>query len=218
MSALREDQLSIVEWIAPGSRVLDLGCGDGALLRHLRQQRQVTGYGVEIALDNILKCIAAGVSVIHSDLDRGLSDFENASFDYVVMTEALQVMRYPHLVLGEMLRVGREGIVTFPNFGHWKCRLQIARGRMPVTEHLPHTWFDTPNIHMCTIRDFEALCESEGIEILDRRLVDTRHRATALMRRWPNLLAEVALYRCRRRPRPAQVRLPAAAISASEPR
>jgi len=197
MNALREDQLSIIEWIAPGSRVLDLGCGDGALLHHLQRERGVTGYGVEIAPDNIIRCISRGVNVIHSDLDRGLSDFDDASFDYVVMTEALQAMRYPHHLLREMLRVGRESIVTFPNFGHWKCRLQIALGRMPVTEHLPNTWYNTPNIHMCTIRDFEALCGSESIEILERRAVDTRHRDSRAPRWWPNLLAEVALYRCR---------------------
>ena len=199
MSVMRGDQLSIAQWIAAGSRVLDLGCGDGALLDFLQRERGVTGYGIEIDSQNIIKCLAAGVNVIQSDLDRGLSDFDDNSFDYVVMTETLQAMRYPHQLLREMLRVGREGIVTFPNFGHWKCRLQIALGRMPVTEHLPHTWYNTPNIHMCTIRDFEALCHSEGIQILERRAVDTLHRAAFGMRWLPNLLAEVALYRCRRR-------------------
>lgn len=196
---MRGDQLSIAQWIAAGSRVLDLGCGDGALLDFLQRERGVTGYGIEIDSQNIIKCLAAGVNVIQSDLDRGLSDFDDNSFDYVVMTETLQAMRYPHQILREMLRVGREGIVTFPNFGHWKCRLQIALGRMPVTEHLPHTWYNTPNIHMCTIRDFEALCHSEGIQILERRTVDTFHHAAFGMRWLPNLLAEVALYRCRRR-------------------
>lgn len=199
MSALRGDQLSIADWIRAGSRVLDLGCGDGALLDFLQRQRGVTGYGIEIDPDNIIRCLDAGVNVIQSDLDRGLSDFGDHSFDYVVMTETLQAMRYPHRLLREMLRVGREGIVTFPNFGHWRCRLQIALGRMPVTEHLPHTWYNTPNIHMCTIRDFEALCISEGIQILERRTVDTRHQSTVGMRWLPNLLAEIALYRCRRR-------------------
>ncbi|MSR15489.1 MAG: methionine biosynthesis protein MetW [Gammaproteobacteria bacterium] len=196
--SLREDQISIAEWIADGARILDLGCGDGALLDFLQRERRVTGYGIEIAPENIIKCLASGVNVIHSDLDRGLSDFDDNSFDYVIMTQTLQAMRYPHLVIREMLRVGREGIVTFPNFGHWKCRLQIARGKMPVTEHLPHTWFDTPNIHMCTISDFEDLCRQEGIEILQRRAVDTEHRAAFGMRLLPNLLAELALYRFRR--------------------
>lgn len=199
MTTLREDQVSIAEWIADGSRILDLGCGDGALLAFLQRERRVTGYGIEIAPENIIKCLAAGVNVIHSDLDRGLSDFDDNSFDYVIMTQTLQAMRYPHDLIREMLRVGREGIVTFPNFGHWKCRLQIARGKMPVTEHLPHTWFNTPNIHMCTISDFEDLCRQESIEVLDRRAVDTEHRAAFGMRLLPNLLAELALYRFRRR-------------------
>jgi len=199
MTPLRGDRLAAAEWIRAGSRVLDLGCGDGALLDFLQRERGVTGYGIEIDPANIIRCLDAGVNVIQSDLDRGLSDFGDHSFDYVVMTETLQAMRYPHHLLREMLRVGREGIVTFPNFGHWRCRLQIALGRMPVTEHLPHTWYNTPNIHMCTIRDFEALCRGEGIQILDQRAVDTLHQTTPGMRWLPNLLGEVALYRCRRR-------------------
>lgn len=198
MSTLRADQLAIAGWIAPGSRVLDLGCGDGSLLVHLRQQRGVTGYGIEIAQDNIVRCLDAGVNVIQSDLDRGLSDFADASFDYVVMSETLQAIRFPHRILHEMLRVGREGIVTFPNFGFWKCRLQIGAGRMPVTEHLPHSWYNTPNIHMCTIRDFEALCARDGIAIVERLTVDADHRQTFGTRWLPNFFAEIALYRCRR--------------------
>ena len=199
MTPLRGDRLAVAEWIRAVSRVLDLGCGDGALLDFLQRERGVTGYGIEIDPANIIRCLDAGVNVIQSDLDRGLSDFGDHSFDYVVMTETLQAMRYPHQLLREMLRVGREGIVTFPNFGHWRCRLQIALGRMPVTDHLPHTWYNTPNIHMCTIRDFEALCLGEGIQILDKRAVDTLYQTTPGMRWLPNLLGEVALYRCRRR-------------------
>ena len=195
---LREEQVAIAPWIRDGSRVLDLGCGDGALLSHLARTRGVSGYGIEIDETKILSCLAAGVNVIQSDLNRGLADFDDNSFDYVVMTQTLQAMRFPHLLLREMLRVGREAIVTFPNFGNWKCRLQILAGRMPVTRHLPSTWYDTPNIHMCTVRDFEALCDEEGFEILQREALDNEHRATALMRRFPNLFAEVALYRFRR--------------------
>jgi methionine biosynthesis protein MetW len=196
---LREEQTLIARWIRDGSRVLDLGCGDGALLAHLWASRGVTGYGIEIDNENIVRCLETGVNVIQSDLDRGLSDFDDDSFDYVVMTQTLQAMRYPHLVLREMLRVGREAIVTFPNFGHWRCRAQVLAGRMPVTRHLPSTWYDTPNIHMCTLRDFEALCAAEGFEILEREALDTEHQSTPAMRLLPNLLAEVALYRFRRR-------------------
>jgi methionine biosynthesis protein MetW len=196
---LREEQALIASWIAPGSRVLDLGCGDGALLAHLKLERNVTSYGLEIDPENILRCIASGVNVIQSDLDRGLLDFDDNSFDYVVMTETLQAVRFPNRLLREMLRVGREGIVTFPNFGHWKCRLQVLAGRMPVTRHLPHTWYNTPNIHMCTVRDFEALCAEEHIEILQHEAVDSAHRSALARRLLPNLFSEVGLYRFRRR-------------------
>ena len=179
--------------------MLDLGCGDGSLLSHLRFDRNVTSYGIEIDSENIVKCIASGVNVIHSDLDRGLSDFDDNSFDYVVMTQTLQAVRYPNRLLREMLRVGREGIVTFPNFGHWKCRLQVLLGRMPVTRHLPSTWYDTENIHMCTVRDFEALCAEENIEVLQHAAVDTAHRSALAMRLLPNLFSEIAVYRFRRR-------------------
>ncbi len=197
--SLREEQALIANWIAPGSRVLDLGCGDGSLLAHLRRERGCSGYGVEIDDENIVQCIAAGVNVIHSDLDRGLSDFDDDSFDYVVMTQTLQAVRYPNRLLHEMLRVGREGIVTFPNFGHWRCRLQVLAGRMPVTRHLPSTWYHTSNIHMCTVRDFEALCALERIEILQHAAVDTALRSALAMRLLPNLFSEIAIYRFRRR-------------------
>ena len=123
--SLREEQALIAGWIRDGSRVLDLGCGDGTLLAHLQTGGGVTGYGIEIDPENILRCLERGVNVIQSDLNRGLSDFDDDSFDYVVMTQTLQAMRFPNLVLREMLRVGREAIVTFPNFGHWRCRLQV---------------------------------------------------------------------------------------------
>ena len=195
--SLRPDLEIISRWIEPGSRVLDLGCGDGTLLEHLKRERDVDGYGLEIAAENIGACIRRGVSVIQSDLDAGLSDyFDDNSFDYVVMTQTLQAVHYPSWLLQEMLRVGRQGIVTFPNFGHWQTRLQIALGgRMPVSRALPNEWYDTPNIHLCTLKDFEQLCHKLDIRILQRNVVDTAHRSNIGMKLLPNLLGEIALYR-----------------------
>jgi methionine biosynthesis protein MetW len=201
MSELRADLAIISQWIEPGSRVLDLGCGDGTLLGHLKQQRNVDGYGLEIDPENIVACIQRGVSVIQSDLDAGLSDyFDDDSFDYVIMTQTLQAMHYPSRLLSEMLRVGREGIVTFPNFGHWRARAQLALGgHMPLSPALPNQWYDTPNIHLCTLTDFEELCQHLDIEILQRSVVDTAHRSNFAINLMPNLLGEMALYRFRKR-------------------
>lgn len=196
---LRPEQRLIADWIDTGSRVLDLGCGDGALLAALADEKQVTGYGIEIDPDNLVACVGRGVNVIHSNLDEGLSDFDDASFDYVIMTQTIQAMRFPNRLIEEILRIGREGIVTFPNMGHWKCRVQFAFGKMPVTRHLPNTWYDTPNIHMCTIRDFEELCETQRFDVRERAIVDSQHRAVIGMQLLPNLLAEIAVYRIRRR-------------------
>ena len=199
MSILREDQALIAEWITSGSRVLDLGCGDGTLLAELHRRLGVTGYGLEIDPDNIVRCIEAGVNVIQTDLDGGLPHFDDNSFDYVIMTQTLQAVRYPQRLLKEMLRIGREGVVTFPNMGHWRCRLQLSLGKMPVTRHLPNTWYDTPNIHMCTIRDFEELCAADGIEILQRTTVDAQHHPGLAMSLLSNLLGKIALYRFKRK-------------------
>ncbi len=198
--SLRPDLEIIAEWITPGSRVLDLGCGDGTLLSHLQTIRRVTGYGLEIDADNVVSCVRAGLNVIQTDLDAGLSDFDANSFEFVVMTQTLQAVHFPAWLLDEMLRVGEHGIVTFPNFGHWRCRLQLAlRGRMPVTRALAHQWYDTPNIHLCTFNDFETLCRKKDIEILERTVVDHAHRSSLGMRLLPNLLGEVAIYRfCRK--------------------
>ena len=198
--ALRPDLDIISGWITPGSRVLDLGCGDGALLAYLQDNRRVTGYGLEIDDDNIVKCVQAGVNVIQTDLDAGLSDFQNDTFDYVVMTQTLQAIYYPHKLLNEMLRIGREGIVTFPNFGHFQARFQLGiGGHMPISKSLPNEWYDTPNIHLCTVKDFERLCHQQGIHILQRTVVDHAHKTSLGMRLLPNLLGEIALYRFKRK-------------------
>ncbi|KAA0694312.1 methionine biosynthesis protein MetW [Halopseudomonas laoshanensis] len=196
---MRADLEIIQEWIKPGSRLLDLGCGDGELLRYLSEQRKVTGYGLEIDPEKINACIDNGVNVIEQNLDTGLSNFGDNTFDSVLMTQALQAVHYPDQVLEEMLRIGREAILTFPNFAHWRCRLYLGtKGRMPVSEFMPYTWYNTPNIHFCTFKDFEALCRERSIRILDRLVVDQTHRSGVLSGLWPNLLGEIAIYRVTR--------------------
>jgi methionine biosynthesis protein MetW len=195
-SELRSDLALISRWIRQGSRVLDLGCGDGSLLVYLRDNRGVSGYGLEIDDHHIVQCMAAGVNVIQTDLDAGLHEFGSGQFDYVIMTQTLQAVRFPDRLLLEMLRIGREGIVTFPNFGHWKPRLRLAlAGVMPISRALPHQWYSTPNIHLCTLTDFERLCRAKGIEVLQRAVVDIEHQEMPLMRIFPNLLGELAIYR-----------------------
>jgi len=196
---MRADLEIIEDWVNPKSRVLDLGCGEGDLLDYLQQQKQVSGYGLEIDHSNITQCIAKGVNVIEKDIDAGLASLSNNSFDTVVMTQALQVMHRPDLIVDEMLRIGRECIVTFPNFGHWRARGYLAfRGKMPVSKFLPYTWYDTPNIHFCTFKDFERLCVERNIKILERTVVDNAHRDRWWINLWPNMLGEIAIYRITR--------------------
>jgi len=186
----RPDFAAIAGWIKPDSSVLDLGCADGALLRYLRETRSITGYGVEIDDKSVLACVKNGVNVLQSDLERGLSGFEDNSFDYVVLSQTLQAMKNSEVIMREMLRVGREGIVTFPNFGYWKNRVEVLKGRMPVSENLPYEWFDTPNVHLCTIADFERFCERRNIRIVERKVL-THGKAVAML---PNLLGALAVY------------------------
>ncbi len=197
MTTLRADLAIISNWITPGSRILDLGCGDGTLLAHLAQHRKVRGYGLEIDPQNVAACVDAGVNVIQADVDEGLADFPAGSFDYVVMTQALQALARPDRVLAEMLRVGREAIVTFPNFGHWRVRVALARGRMPLTSALPVQWYETPNIHLCTVADFEDLCVAHRWQVLERSLLDRSHQSGPAIRLLPNVFSEVALYKLR---------------------
>jgi len=200
VSLSRFDFQVICDWIHPNSRVLDLGCGNGELLNELSLNQGVSGYGIEIDDKNISKCISAGINVIQRDLDLGLSDFDEDSFDYVILSMTLQASNYPHRLLGEMLRVGTEGIVTFPNFGNIKSRIQLGLGgRMPVNRTLPLEWYNTPNIHLCTLKDFEELCDKLDIEILERRAVSQNNKTGPGLKLFPNLFGEIALYRFRRK-------------------
>jgi methionine biosynthesis protein MetW len=197
--SIRPDLEIIVPWITQQARVLDLGCGDGTLLEMLTKERKATGYGLEINHKNILSCIRRRVNVIQTDLNAGLSGFDNNSFDYVIMAQTLQAIRRPDLLIDEMLRVGREAIITFPNFGHWRTRWHLSfQGKMPLTRSLPHSWYDTPNIHLCTIKDFEYLCSKKQIAIIKRTVVNVAHRRTLATRLFPNLLGEIALYHIKR--------------------
>ena len=196
---LRPDLQIIRTWIPDGTRVLDLGCGNGALLANLRDTKDVHGYGLEIDQDNIAECFEHGVNVIEQDIDEGLGNIQDKRFDYVLMTQALQAVHRPDLVLSEMLRVGHEAIVTFPNFGHWRERGYLFfKGRMPVSPTLPHQWYNSPNIHLCTVRDFEAHCREQGYRILQSMVVDRHHEAGLMTRVLPNLFGEIALFRVAR--------------------
>lgn len=199
------------QWIAPNAKVLDLGCGDGALLAYLQHQRQIFGYGIELDQANILSCIQKGVNVIEQDLNDGLARFADASFDVVVMARALQAVKNPKALLLDMLRVAKVGIVTFPNFAYWQNRVYLGiKGIMPMSDTLPYQWYDTPNIHLCTFKDFERLCHDNGIAILQTVAVsDTplpavlpkalhpfmQHAQKSLAKKAPNFFADVAVYR-----------------------
>ncbi|THB65190.1 MAG: methionine biosynthesis protein MetW [Gammaproteobacteria bacterium] len=193
---MRPDLEIISRWIRPDSSVLDLGCGDGALLQSLKDDQGIRGYGLEIDSENVTSCIKKGINVIQTDIEAGLSDFDANSFDYVIMTQTIQAINDPVKVIHEMLRVGREAIVTFPNFGYWQCRFDLVfKGRMPVNDALPNFWYNTPNIHLCTIADFERLAKKEGVKIMQRSVVDRKHKNNIRTKIWPNFFAEIALYR-----------------------
>ena len=187
----RQDFAIIANWVGFGSKVLDLGCGDGELLQFLRGGLEVKGYGVEKDDANWLACMQNGSNVIQMDLEDGLSGFEDQSFDTVILSQTLQAMHNTEEIVQEMLRVGREIIVTFPNFGYWRNRLQITNGRMPVSKILPYQWYDTPNVHLCTINDFDEFCKNHKITILERCVITN----TKTIHFMPNLLGNLAMYR-----------------------
>jgi methionine biosynthesis protein MetW len=190
----RKDMELIAELVPAGSRVLDLGCGNGELLGYLSRERQCSGYGVEIADENVLACAKRGVNVIQLNLEEGLAMFEDQSFDIVLQLDTMQHLRNTERMLRETARVGRIGIVSFPNFAHWPNRLRVATGRMPVTKALPYEWYDTPNIRVGTYADFEVLARKDGLRILDAFGI----QGGEVVRRWPNLMASVAVFKFER--------------------
>jgi methionine biosynthesis protein MetW len=187
----RYDFALISSWIPERAKVLDLGCGDGELLAGLAATRAVTGYGIEIDPGLVLASVKNGVNVLQDDLESGLSTFADNSFDFVILSQTLQAMRNVEGVMREMLRVGREGIVTFPNFGYWRHRLDVIGGHMPVSRSLPHSWYNTPNLHLCTVKDFEDLCIKLGAVILDERVLHEGKQVSFL----PNLLGSLGVFR-----------------------
>lgn len=192
----RTDLPAIAALVPPGSRVLDLGCGDGELLDHLKRERGCSGYGIDRDDANVLACARRGVDVLQLDLEEGLSAFEDGSFDVVLQLDTMQHLRNTARMLAETARVGRMGIVSFPNFAHWPNRLRVARGRMPVTRALPYEWYDTPNIRVGTFADFEVLARNQGLHVLEAFGLE----AGRPVRLWPNLRASVAVFRFERAP------------------
>jgi methionine biosynthesis protein MetW len=191
----RVDLKLIAEMIAPDVRVLDVGCGDGDLLALLAQTKNVDGRGIELSQDGVNACVTRGLSVVQGDADADLSDYPDDAFDYVILSQTIQATRNPREVLLQMQRIGRHCIVSFPNFGNWRVRLQLLwTGRMPVTKTLGHAWYDTPNIHLCTVRDFVALCEDVGFHIDDAvSVTGDRARRVGRPGTFDNLMAEDAV-------------------------
>jgi methionine biosynthesis protein MetW len=197
----RIDHLLIADMVEPGSRVLDVGCGDGSLLALLRDRRGVDGRGIELSREGVSLCLAKGLAVIQGDADTDLADYPDDVFDYVLLSQTIQATRRPRAVLEHLLRIGRRAVVTFPNFGHWRVRAEIAvKGRMPVTENLPYSWYDTPNIHFCTIRDFVGLCREVGAQMERAVALDAGgHPVRVAMPWWVwNLFGEQGVFLLRR--------------------
>ena len=193
----RADFLLIEALVEPGSKVLDIGCGDGALLKLLEETREVDGRGIELSQAGVNRCVVSGLSVVQGDADRDLVDYPDDSFDYVILSQTIQATRNPRSVLAHLLRIGKRAIVSLPNFAHWRIRFQIlTRGRMPVTNRLPYSWYDTPNIHYCTIRDFVELCREMEVKIDHKAVFNVRggRLADGAPLSWLNIFGEQAVF------------------------
>ena len=187
----RYDFPIIENWTHQNSKVLDLGCGDGSLLNYLKEKKDIKGFGIEKNEDNWLLSLKNNIDVIQMDLEAGLAGFETNSFDLVILSRTIQSMNHIEEIIHEMMRVGKEVIITFPNFGYWKNRFQIMQGNMPVSDELPYKWFETPNIHLCTIQDFDNLCRENKIKV-EQRLILTDKKSVNF---YPNLFGALALYK-----------------------
>ena len=184
----------INSWVPENSKVIDFGCGDGSLLKELFENKQVLGYGVEINNTKIEKCIEKGVPVIKLDIDKGLNDFMSSDFDLSIMARSIQCLKNPDLALNRMLELSKRCVVTLPNLGYWRCRINLASGKMPITPELPSSWYETENIHLCTIKDFENLCLKENISIKDKVFINRNGNQGGLSKINPNLFAVEGVY------------------------
>ena len=182
----------INSWVPENSKVIDFGCGDGSLLKELFENKQVLGYGVEISDTKIEKCIEKGVPVIKLDIDKGLNDFMSSNFDLSIMARSIQCLKNPDLALNRMLELSKRCVVTLPNLGYWRCRINLASGKMPITPELPSSWYETENIHLCTIKDFENLCLKENISIKDKVFINRNGDQGGLSRINPNLFGSAS--------------------------
>ena len=184
----------IESWITDNSKVIDFGCGDGSLLQFLIDNKNVNGYGVEIDHEKIQQCVEKGLSVIEQDIDEGIQDFVSSNFDFAIMASSIQCLKNPHIALGRMLDLSKQCVVTLPNLGYWRCRLNLLSGKMPVTPNLPSSWYETDNLHLCTIKDFEKLCADEGFVVNKKIFLNSQGKKGPLASLFPNIFSSEGVY------------------------